>query len=75
MEQRFLPLLFDAWLAILQENKNLYKQKALLRWLFHTLMLLLSVYAMGWQEALMALIRKLTGANMEGSIYNMLHFV
>lgn len=57
-----------------QENKKLYKLKALLRWLHHTLMLILSVYGNHLQEALMASKRKFTGANMEGSDSNMLHF-
>lgn len=74
-EQSFLSLLFDAWLAIPQENKKLYKQKALLRWLYHTLMPILFAYATDLQEALMALKRKLTGANVEGSVCTMLHFL
>lgn len=74
-ERRFFSLLFDAWLEISEENKKLYKQKALLRKLYHTLLLLLSSYATDLQEALKALKMKLTGASVEGSICNMLHFL
>lgn len=71
--QRFLSLLFDAWLAIPLENKKVYKQKALLRWLYHTLMLVVSACATDLQEALMALKTKLIGAKVEGTIHNMFH--
>lgn len=70
-EQRFFSLLFVAWLEISEENKKLYKQKALLSWFHHTLVLLLSSYATDMQEALTALKMKLMGPSMEGNICNM----
>lgn len=74
-ERRFFSLLFDAWLEISEENKKLYKQKALLRQLYHTLLLLLSSYATDLREAFKVLKIKLMGANVEGSICSMLHFL
>lgn len=55
--QRVEVFFSDACLAIPQENQKLYKQKILLRWLYHSLMLHPSACATDWQEALMPLMR------------------
>lgn len=58
-------LLFDAWLEVSEEKKRLYKQKALLRQLHHTL-LLLSSYATGLQGGTYGIKNEIHGSKCGG---------